>query len=87
MEWGMVVLHKVAKMLEDNLKGSKAEGTIFQTMMDSDLPAEGKSVERFQDEGQSVVGAGSETMARTLTVISFYLMQDLSKIQKLRNEL
>jgi cytochrome P450 len=87
MEWGLVVKEKVAEMLENNRRGNKAEGTIFQAMLDSDLPPEEKSPARLQDEGQSVVGAGSETTARSLTILSFYLMQDPKKLEKIRKEL
>ena len=87
MEWGLVVHDKVVELLKNDRQSSKADKTIFQTMLDSDLPPEEKSAARLQDEGQSVVGAGSETTARSLTVITFYLMQDKNKMEKLRNEL
>ena len=87
MEWGRVVAEKVKEMMQMHKTGNKPDGTIFQTLLDSDLPPEEKSAARLQDEGQSVVGAGSETTARTLTVISFYLLQDKAKLQRLREEL
>lgn len=87
MEWGLVVKQKVEEMMERNRTGNKAEGTVFQTILDSDLPESEKSVERLKDEGQSLVGAGSETTARSLSLVTFYLLRDKKMLQKLRAEL
>jgi len=87
VEWGLVVEEKVTEMLENNRRGNKADGTIFQTMLDSDLPPEEKSPARLQDEGQSIVGAGSETTARSLTILSFYFTQNPTKLDRVRQEL
>lgn len=87
MEWRLFVEEKVTEMLENNQRGNKSDGTIFQTMLDSDLPPEEKSPARLQDEGQSVVGAGSETTARSLTILSFYFMQNPTMLGRVRQEL
>ena len=87
MEWGLVVRKKVEEMMERHRSGNKPEGSVFQTLLDSDLPAEEKSAQRLQDEGQSLVGAGSETTAKALSVITFHLLNDKSKLRRLREEL
>lgn len=87
MEWAELVKRKIAIMMKEHAQGNKASGTIFHTVLDSDLPPEEKSFARLLDEGQSVVGAGSETTANTLTIIMFYLLRDKSLLQKLRAEL
>ncbi|KAJ9243589.1 hypothetical protein DTO169E5_2504 [Paecilomyces variotii] len=87
MEWANVVKDKVSIMMEEHAKGNKNNGTIFHTMLDSDLPPEEKSADRLIDEGQSVVGAGSETTAGTLTLITFYLLRNQTILNKLREEL
>ncbi|KAJ6030971.1 cytochrome P450 [Penicillium herquei] len=85
-DWGNLVAGYVAGMLAG--KGDeKVKGTVFQTMLDSDLPHEEKSAQRLLDEGQAVVGAGSETTAGALTVISFHILNDKRILQKLRDEL
>ncbi|KAF5014144.1 hypothetical protein F66182_14978, partial [Fusarium sp. NRRL 66182] len=56
-------------------------------LLDSDLPPEEKSADRLQDEAQTLVGAGSETTAKTLTIVTFYLLQNKSMLEKLRQEL
>ncbi|OKL60424.1 hypothetical protein UA08_03974 [Talaromyces atroroseus] len=86
-EWANVVKQKVDNLLQENAKGNKSSGTIFQAMLDSNLPPEEKSTARLIDEGQSVVGAGSETTAGTLSVILFHLLQDKGLFYKLRQEL
>lgn len=87
MEWANVVKNKVSIMMDEHAKGEANSGTIFYTMLDSDLPPEEKSAERLIDEGQSVVGAGSETTAGTLTIITFYLLRDKRILNKVRKEL
>lgn len=83
--------HGVRKQVHDiilaNQEGKKAEGTIFQAVLDSDLPPKEKTAERLVDEGQIVVAAGAETTAKSLSIITFYLFQDKDKLRKLRGEL
>jgi cytochrome P450 len=86
-EWANLVKEKVEYLIRENSKGNKSSGTIFQAMLDSNLPPEEKSIARLIDEGQSVVGAGSETTAGTLTVIFFYLLREKERLHKLRQEL
>ena len=85
--WQHMVRRQVDSILENNRHGKKASGTIFQAVLDSDLPPEEKSADRLQDEGQTLVGAGSETTAKTLAIVTFYLLRDKNKLQKLREEL
>ncbi|KAK6851687.1 hypothetical protein PG995_011812 [Apiospora arundinis] len=66
----------------------KTAGSIFQTVLDSaDLPPAEKSVDRLQDEAQILVGAGTETTAKSFSFITFYLNADPAKRQRLRDEL
>lgn len=85
--WQRMVRRQVDSMISANREGKRADGTIFQALLDSDLPSKEKSADRLQDEGQTLVGAGSETTAKSLSIISFYLLQDKNKLQKLRREL
>ncbi|KAL1970158.1 hypothetical protein VTN77DRAFT_6563 [Rasamsonia byssochlamydoides] len=87
VSWQCMIRRQVETTLENNRQGKKAIGTIFQAVLDSDLPDEEKTADRLQDEGQTLVGAGSETTAKTLSIITFYLLQDKKKLQKLRDEL
>ncbi|KAK7515740.1 putative cytochrome P450 [Phyllosticta citriasiana] len=60
--------------------------TIFHELMDSDLPAFEKSVDRLWQEGQSVIGAGTETVTWTLAVIFYHVFTKPRIMQKLMDE-
>lgn len=62
--------------------------SIFDALNDPKLLApEERTIDRLQDEGQILLGAGSETTAKTLTVIAFHLLQSPSLLETLREEL
>ena len=85
--WQHMVRKQVDQILALNASGKKADGTIFQTLLDSDLSPQEKSADRLQDEAQTLVGAGSETTAKSLAMITFFLASDTSKATRLRQEL
>ncbi|KAH7325633.1 benzoate 4-monooxygenase cytochrome P450 [Stachybotrys elegans] len=60
---------------------------VFAEIMDSDIPDEDKSIYRLSGEGWSLVAAGAETTAASLTAITFYLLSQPEKLQRLREEL
>jgi len=53
----------------------------------SNLPPEDKTVERLRQEGQLILGAGSDTVSNTLTATTFYLVDSPEKMLKLVEEL
>lgn len=55
--WQHLVRAQVDKIMAGNEQGKKAQGTIFQALLDSDPPPGEKSGDRLQDEGQTLVGA------------------------------
>jgi cytochrome P450 len=61
--------------------------TIFQTVLDSPLPASEKTVDRITDEAFVMVVAGGETTARALTNAVFHLLANPSWLAKVRAEL
>lgn len=61
--------------------------TIFQELLTGDLPEQEKSLERLWQEGQIVVGAGTETTAWTLSATLYYLLEDRRVFAKLMQEL
>ncbi|TVY90608.1 Cyrochrome P450 monooxygenase, partial [Lachnellula willkommii] len=61
--------------------------TIFQSLLDSNLPPEDKTVERLRQEGQLLLGAGSDTVANTLSITTFHLVDNPEKMLKLAREL
>ena len=67
--------------------GSGLDTTVFHALLESDLPPEEKSSWRLWQEGQTIIGAGSETTANTLSVIHFHLLDNPDALSKLRAEL
>lgn len=61
--------------------------TIFHAIKDSDLPPEEKSLNRLLGEAFVLVGAGTETTARTLSVLHFYILSNPTIYERLIQEL
>ena len=68
-------------------KSEVGQRTIFHEMRDSNLPPEEKSMERFLEEANVFLGAGTETTARTICCTCFYLVDNPACLKKLREEL
>jgi len=50
--------------------------TIFHTVLESSLPPEEKQLSRLWQEGQTVIGAGTETTAWALSVTTFHILSN-----------
>lgn len=61
--------------------------TIFHELLNSDLPEEEKGVERLTDLALNIIGAGQETVAWILTVITCHLLSNPTVLRKLKTEL
>lgn len=61
--------------------------TIFQTLLNSDLPPKEKSLDRVTQEAQVIIGAGSDTVANALTVTTFHILNNPEVLVKLKQEL
>lgn len=61
--------------------------TIFDTMLDADVPASEKSIARLIEEAQTLTGAGSLTTANALDSTIYYLLISPSCLSRLREEL
>ncbi|KAJ6092288.1 cytochrome P450 [Penicillium canescens] len=68
-------------------KQSGATRTIFHELLTGDLPDEEKRLERLWQEGQIVVGAGTETTAWALSVMLYYILDNTEILAKLQQEL
>ena len=64
-----------------------ANTTIFEELLNSDLPPHEKTMQRLADEGQTVVGAGQVTTAHYLKMTSFHLIANPDILAKLKAEL
>jgi cytochrome P450 len=80
---------RVSKTMVDNYNSKESfhgKRTIFHELLESDLPPQEKTYERLWQEASSIVGAGTETTANTLTVIMYYLMADSKIMERLKAE-
>ena len=65
----------------------EAKATVLQEIYQSDLPDSEKTIQRFIEEAQTLLVAGSETTGNTLTLTTFYLLADPKRAGKLKQEL
>lgn len=68
-------------------EGNHHADTIFGTIITSDLPQSETSDERLKDEGIGLLGAGTETTMRTLSIALYYLWEQPAVRDKLLAEL
>ncbi|KAE8444705.1 hypothetical protein EG329_014363 [Mollisiaceae sp. DMI_Dod_QoI] len=64
-----------------------SHATIFHEILQSHRPAQEKSKQRLFDEAQTIVSAGVETTAWTMSVTMFYLLNNKEIMDKLTKEL
>ncbi|KAF2834919.1 cytochrome P450 [Patellaria atrata CBS 101060] len=98
MDSGMsavVISKRESKEIIQGIKEGKEAGTfksgshpsIFEELLDSDLPPEEKSVERLQGDGQAIIGAGTETTASTMASGIVRILSNPDILAKLKEEL
>ena len=91
VEFNLKLEERVDRILtgEEKLDGktSAARRTIFHEVKDSNLPSSEKTAARLAAEASILLGAGTETTARTLAVTSFYLLENKNALMKLQDEL
>ena len=61
--------------------------TIFDALTSLDLPESERTLDRLEDESALLLGAGTETTARSITVAMFHLINKKEIMAKLRAEL
>lgn len=66
---------------------SETRLTIFDALTNLDVPEEERTLDRLEDESALLLGAGTETTARSITMAMFYLIRDKSIMATLRAEL
>ncbi|KAJ6139929.1 hypothetical protein N7471_006415 [Penicillium samsonianum] len=66
---------------------SEARLTIFDALTSLEVPEKERTLDRLEDESALLLGAGTETTARSITVAMFYLIHNKDIMAKLRAEL
>ena len=82
--------HNIAGVLDRRSRGEKpTDGafTIFDSMLDADVPAEEKSYVRLLNEAQALTGAGAMTTANVLDTTFYHLLANPAYLARLRKEL
>ena len=82
--------HNIAGVLDRRSRGEKPADdafTIFDSMLDADVPAPEKSYLRLLSEAQALTGAGAMTTANVLDTTFYHLLANPAYIARLRVEL
>jgi cytochrome P450 len=66
---------------------SKNRGSIFDALVSPEVPPEEKTLDRLEDESALLLGAGTETTARAISLSMFHLINNKDMLIKLREEL
>jgi cytochrome P450 len=66
---------------------SKDRGSIFDALVSPEVPPEEKTLDRLEDESALLLGAGTETTARAISLSMFHLINNKDMLIKLREEL
>jgi cytochrome P450 len=74
---------------KQSLKKVEREGraTIFDALTDLQVPEAERTLDRLEDESALLLGAGTETTARSITMAMFWLIKEKEVLAKLRVEL
>ncbi|KAJ5653763.1 Benzoate 4-monooxygenase cytochrome P450 [Penicillium lividum] len=76
------------QMRSEEIDGSeKPQNSVFEAMVAPHVPENEKTVDRLVDESALLLGAGTETTARSLAVSMFHVINDKNIGNKLREEL
>jgi cytochrome P450 len=74
--------------MEDIVKQKMStQPTLFHEILDASIPPAEKTPERLGQELHTVVTAGTETTANTMSVITYHLLENPDKLQRLRDEI
>lgn len=78
---------QITDTIESRARGEAKKNTIFNTLLDSNLPPYDISPNRLQQEAITVVGAGLETTMRALSVATYHLLSNPAMKRRLFDEL
>ena len=72
---------------DERMKKGDEKPSIFETLLESDLPIYDKSVDRLVQDAQTLVGAGSITTSVNLALATYYIIEDKNVLEILMQEL
>lgn len=71
----------------DDEKDRAGTPSIFQTLLDADLPPYDKSASRLMEDAQTLLGGGSVTTSMALALATYYILSDDHVLRTLTDEL
>ena len=83
-------VQQVTAVVDRHARGEKPPNdafTVFDAMLDADVPPHEKSVSRLSEEAHTLTGAGTMTTANALDATLYYLLTDPACLACLRTEL
>ncbi|KAL9044363.1 MAG: hypothetical protein Q9214_002493, partial [Letrouitia sp. 1 TL-2023] len=83
-------VQRVTAVVERHAQGQKPPNdafTVFNAMLDADVPHQEKSIARLSEEAQTTIGAGALTTANALDATIYYLLSNPRCLSRLREEL
>jgi len=86
LEFKQGLYNNILGVIHSHQEG-KDNKTVFDEILDSNLPASEKTPERLMQEATNIGVAGTETTAWTLSVITYHLLQNPSSLRTLKAEL
>lgn len=91
VEWQVAARERIKLVLATESPTSVEEKakprSLFEAMRDSDLPPHEKTLQRFVDESQTWIAAGTETVAKVLYTTTCHLLSSREQIGRLREVL
>ncbi|KAI1095546.1 putative cytochrome P450 [Rostrohypoxylon terebratum] len=92
MEWVLKVRAQICRISSQKeaskqIADEKSHATIFDGILESDLPDEEKTLDRLWQEFEAVLDAGTDTVAWALSVLFFYILNDRTICETLISEL
>lgn len=76
-----------SKLAHSQDEKPEEKANFLQQILGSGLPEQEKSKQRIGQEAFSIIAAGGETVARTLTIATYHLLSNPAMLDRLRDEL
>ena len=81
------IRREISETVKHGGETNVSDAIIVEAFKDPNSPPEEKSLERLGDEGFTLIFAGTETTAATLSLMMFHLLENKWLLQRLRQEI
>ena len=80
-------INEINNVTDDGKEARGGKPSIFQTVLDSDLPDQDKTASRLMQDAQTLVSGGSVTTTAALSIATYYILSDKHILKTLTDEL